>query len=207
MILNLSSGGNSSVKAESVEYGNTNVAQTLGDLEAKDINLTNSISAVDTKVNTVTNSVNNVAGSISGLESELTANGTRIYMDYKDGQYGYNTSASRGADTFHPFKSGSDGRLIPYLEVGTSDEAGAECSVKLNCKGCKTLHIDSIIHTNGTSYGNITFENDVHIQTQLDKPQYNYSLDISEWASTHDTIEIYIYNYKCRFNMTNIYVM
>jgi hypothetical protein len=25
-------------------------------------------------------------------------------MDYKNGQYGYNTSASRGADTFFPFK-------------------------------------------------------------------------------------------------------
>lgn len=34
---------------------------------------------------------------------ELTANGNRIYMDYKNGKYGYNTSANRGAGTFVPF--------------------------------------------------------------------------------------------------------
>ena len=39
------------------------------------------------------------------LVNQLTANNKSIYMDYKDGQYGYNTSANRGADTFHPFKT------------------------------------------------------------------------------------------------------
>lgn len=47
-----------------------------------------------------------VAQALNTLEDELTANGTRIYLDYKDGQYGYNTDALRGADTFSPFKSG-----------------------------------------------------------------------------------------------------
>lgn len=42
---------------------------------------------------------------VSILENELTANGVRIYLDYKDGKYGYNTSEQRGADTFNPFKS------------------------------------------------------------------------------------------------------
>lgn len=48
----------------------------------------------------------NVGAAVSTLEDELTANGTRIYLDYKDGQYGYNTDALRGADTFSPFKGG-----------------------------------------------------------------------------------------------------
>lgn len=48
----------------------------------------------------------NVGAVLSTLEDELTANGKRIYLDYKDGQYGYNTDALRGADTFSPFKSG-----------------------------------------------------------------------------------------------------
>ena len=41
---------------------------------------------------------------VGTIEGELTANGNRIYMDYQGGKYGYNTSASRGASTFHPFR-------------------------------------------------------------------------------------------------------
>lgn len=40
---------------------------------------------------------------LSELKDELTANGNRIYMDYQNGKYGYNTSPNRGADTFRPF--------------------------------------------------------------------------------------------------------
>lgn len=36
--------------------------------------------------------------------NQLTANNNSIYMDYKNGKYGINTSANRGADTFIPFK-------------------------------------------------------------------------------------------------------
>ena len=42
---------------------------------------------------------------VNELEDELTANGKRIYLDYKDGKYGYNTDAKRGADTFNPFST------------------------------------------------------------------------------------------------------
>ncbi len=79
MIINAS--GNSGavdMTAENVKYGDSNVAEELNSLDQ----------------------------SMVTLEDELTANGTRIYLDYKDGQYGYNTSALRGADTFSPFKSG-----------------------------------------------------------------------------------------------------
>ena len=55
----------------------------------------------------------NVGAALSTLENELTANGQRIYLDYKDGKYGYNTSPLRGADTFSPFSSGgSDWELV-----------------------------------------------------------------------------------------------
>lgn len=40
---------------------------------------------------------------LTELKDELTANGNRIYMDYQNGKYGYNTSPNRGADTFRPF--------------------------------------------------------------------------------------------------------
>lgn len=48
----------------------------------------------------------NVDQALGTLEDELTANGKRIYLDYKDGKYGYNIDPLRGADTFSPFRSG-----------------------------------------------------------------------------------------------------
>lgn len=41
---------------------------------------------------------------ISDIEDELTANGSRLYMDYKNGKYGYNTDPNRGSGTFNPFR-------------------------------------------------------------------------------------------------------
>lgn len=38
------------------------------------------------------------------LSSELKfPDGTKFYPDIQDGEYGFNTAADRGADTFHPF--------------------------------------------------------------------------------------------------------
>lgn len=62
---------------------------------------------------------------VNELEDELTANGKRIYLDYKDGKYGYNTDAQRGADTFSPFSTGGSNwelvsdNLIPVDGVQT----------------------------------------------------------------------------------------
>ena len=42
---------------------------------------------------------------VKALNSNLTANSIPFYYDYQNSQYGYNTAANRGADTFHPFKS------------------------------------------------------------------------------------------------------
>ena len=39
------------------------------------------------------------------LNKSLTANSKQFYFDYKDGKYGFNTSSTRGADTFVPFSS------------------------------------------------------------------------------------------------------
>ena len=48
--------------------------------------------------------------------------GTGFYPDIKDGVRGYNTSESRGADTFFPFKSGGYNlkNLVPVLTGNTS---------------------------------------------------------------------------------------
>ena len=50
---------------------------------------------------------------VAKIQDELTANNTKLYFDYKDGKYGYNTDPNRGADTFNPFKSG--GSITPIL--------------------------------------------------------------------------------------------
>ena len=47
------------------------------------------------------------------LSDHLVVNGTPFYFDYHDGEFGYNTSELRGADTFVPFKSG--GITIPII--------------------------------------------------------------------------------------------
>ena len=56
--------------------------------------LTNSI--------TVNNTQNS---SINGLNGQLTSGGTKFYFDYHNGSWGWNSSAGRGADTFHPFRT------------------------------------------------------------------------------------------------------
>jgi len=61
------------------------------------------ISALQVRTSTIETNVANVTNRVGTLENEFTANGTRLYMDYKNGKYGYNLSANRGADTFFPF--------------------------------------------------------------------------------------------------------
>jgi len=78
--------------------------------------LSSDISTVDGRVTSVNNTLssnitsvsNTSAGHYNELKGELTANGNRIYMDYKDGKYGINTAANRGADTFIPFKNAAE---------------------------------------------------------------------------------------------------
>ena len=48
---------------------------------------------------------------LTAINSNLTANSTPFYYDYQNSQYGYNTAANRGADTFHPFNN-IDGRTL-----------------------------------------------------------------------------------------------
>ena len=56
----------------------------------------------------------------SNINDSLVANGKNFYFDYKNGKYGYNTSSSRGADTFVPFSGGN----IEVLEFYTNMPAG-----------------------------------------------------------------------------------
>ena len=55
--------------------------------------------------NTVSDSLVTLKNNINSINGQLTANDNVMYMDYHDGKYGVNTSSTRGADTFIPFKS------------------------------------------------------------------------------------------------------
>lgn len=59
------------------------------------------------------------------LQDELTANGKRIYLDYKDGKYGYNTDAERGADTFIPFNKPNAYTTLTSVEGVRSNTLGS----------------------------------------------------------------------------------
>lgn len=58
--------------------------------------------------NTLVPGVNIHEQKVSDVANQLVANNNRIYFDYHDGKYGYNTDPSRGADTFVPFRSAPD---------------------------------------------------------------------------------------------------
>lgn len=62
------------------------------------------ITSLSNRMGTAEGNITSLGNRAGTLENELTANSKRIYMDYKNGKYGINTSANRGADTFIPFK-------------------------------------------------------------------------------------------------------
>ena len=137
MIFNATS-GSGSVNAESVQYGNTNVDQALSTLESNDTILTNSVNSLTTR--TIT------------LENELTANGNRIYLDYKDGKYGYNTSASRGADTFYPFKSGNEYNVITTVNSGTLSTISGHGYITLTRLSGSNTTLNIVIDDNSAEF-------------------------------------------------------
>lgn len=64
------------------------------------------------------------------LDNSLVASdGQILYFDSKDGKYGYNTSPSRGADTFFPFSSGGISEFTFNSTSSFSAEIGAKYDI------------------------------------------------------------------------------
>ena len=55
--------------------------------------------------NTISSSLVTLNNKCNKHTNQLTANNEDIYFDYQNGKYGINTSSTRGADTFVPFKN------------------------------------------------------------------------------------------------------
>lgn len=75
---------------------------------------------------------------ITNLRNQLRSagtSGTNFYFDYKNGKYGWNSSAGRGADTFHPFSDWQGGTLYAvnggYAEVSGSHKGSTGASLSL----------------------------------------------------------------------------
>ena len=67
--------------------------------------ISSSLTANSTTQAASTNLTNQLYQNFSQLNSELKfPDGTKFYPDIQDGEYGFNTAADRGADTFHPFR-------------------------------------------------------------------------------------------------------
>ena len=111
----------------------------------------------------INSTANSASMGVSALNNQLRANGTSIYMDYKNGRYGYNTSANRGADTFHPFSSFA-GRVVKN-ECDTNTEYETTHSYTASEAGYYLLYI-YVTSTDGTqgyntvsNFNSIEFDN------------------------------------------------
>ena len=100
----------------------------------------------------VSDELNELDARASALEDELTANGTRIYLDYKDGKYGYNTSALRGADTFSPFKSGNEYNVITTVNSGTLSTISGHGYITLTRLSGSNTTLNIVIDDNSTEF-------------------------------------------------------
>lgn len=84
-------------------------------------------------------------GQIYQINNDLTANNNHFYFDYKNGKYGYNTSAERGADTFTPFNNGGS-KLVGTYNSNTS--------INISTYEHKdTNHFVAVCRSNGSASG------------------------------------------------------
>lgn len=98
---------------------------------------------------TTNNTQNN---SINGLNGQLIYGGTKFYFDYKNGKWGWNSSAGRGADTFHPFSRIQQIRVADVITTGTSENANSQVYCDVDVSEVDTLSVDSW-YTNSYQYG------------------------------------------------------
>jgi hypothetical protein len=66
-----------------------------------------------------------------------TNGNTPFYFDFKNNQYGYNTSANRGADTFHPFKTDTVHSVYAWVEAYANNDTH-------NCHATTIIYVDGV---------------------------------------------------------------
>lgn len=68
--------------------------------------------------------LNKMDAEIAKSSDKLAVGGTEFYFDVKDGVFGWNENAERGADSFHPFKSGGGGLVLQGTAFASNNSAG-----------------------------------------------------------------------------------
>lgn len=161
--------------------GNTN---SINNLNSRVTTNTNSINSHTNTLNSHTSSINNHTSRIGTLENEFTANGKRIYLDYKNGKYGINTAAGRGADTFIPFNNLDDVKVYSnqwtHARGGESHDSGVFASYTLQRRSKVYVQCAAVTATDasGGCWSNVTNGKIYPAGTKID---FSYSYDADEW--------------------------
>ena len=129
------------------------IDELVDNLNASQIDYSNSSSGLESTkiqgaIDEVAERIDELDESIDAIKliadahtDQLTANNKSIYFDYQNGEYGYNTSASRGADTFVPFKRINT--LSNLTKIASSVQSGSwNCS---SYKGYENFTVDNFI--------------------------------------------------------------
>lgn len=100
---------------------------------------------------------------VTALENRLQTNGAQFTLDYRDGQWGWNEKPTRGADTFHPFKSANTGPntadKVWYITGAKAAGSYGEWTVDIKpyCDEWADIDVDSdqwtLLATTKTVYG------------------------------------------------------
>jgi len=92
------------------------------------------VSGALTNLNTRTNTAQ---GGVDDLVSQLKTGSTSFYFDYKNGQYGWNSSSARGAGTFHPFKTDTVHSVYAWVEAYANNDSH-------NCHATTIIYVDGV---------------------------------------------------------------
>ena len=109
---------------------------------------------------------------INGIDADLTANSKSFHLDYQNGRWGWNETAARGADTFHPFRGTF---TIPYIDLNAGGYIFGQTgsNIQINVADYDTLRIGGISVSHGTLsiYGDSTLLT-VNANTDVDISSY-----------------------------------
>ena len=90
------------LNASGINYNNTSSGLTASKVQGAIDEVNQKVDNANTNYQTADSLL---ANEIQNVASQLLVGSTKIFMDKKDGKWGINTSAGRGADTFIPFHS------------------------------------------------------------------------------------------------------
>lgn len=133
----------------------TNYSQVGDSFGATQINeIDGKINSHDTSINSINSYIDNtMIPNITTLNNQLTCNTTSFYFDWKNGKWGWNSSPSRGADTFHPFSQIQQIYLDRIVTSGLDRNAEQAADVHISISEVNRLQVNRY-WTNSQEYGN-----------------------------------------------------